>query len=1734
MSGSGTFTNTGTLTIGGTNSLTTFANSGTTTITGTGVISTVLANFTNSGTLNLGGSGNIAGITNNAAGIVNLTNSGTIASFNNAGSSSILNIIDLTPTITILTASASGNTVNYNGAGDQTIQNVNYSNLNLSGSGTKTYTVTNAQTADILTVASGVTLLLNGANTLTPGSAVINGTVKVTNGIVIVGPNHETGDGTVSLTKGTGSISFMSGSLFIDAIDGGVIPTATWDANSTCEITGYIKNQNGTNYANTFQTSLQQDFGNFIWNSTGQQSLTTGSLTFTSLAGQLAHVKGSLTIVSTGTGAIALGNAGTGNLTVDGNFIQTGGDFMISGSSAKQMSVAGNFSISGGTFDLSSSITSDNYTTLNVGGNFNFTGGTITESGSTTASVINFNGSGTQTFISGGTLSNIVNFAIRPRATVDFGTYILSSGSSGGFNMSPGGTLITANTAGIATSGASGSIQLTGTRTYNAGGNYVYNGTTAQVTGSGLAQNNPASVTISNSNSAGVTFSGATSMNYLIINNNAIANLGTFGHTASALFLNGDAYSTGTWGGTGSGASNINTSYFVANTGIVTLSNAVRQAYLSSTTITIPCGVTSVIVEAWGGGGAGSTLVSLTNGGGGGGGGAYSRGVVTVTPQATYSITVGGGGTGTVSGGDFWFNTATTVMAKGGSGANNDSGTGATGGQAGACVTTSGGTTLSGGNGASASGTGITGYAGGGGSSAGTTVVGISAVTGTNTGATAPAGGGNGGNGQSAATGPGGAGSIPGGGGGGAYRTASGLSTGGSGGSGQVIITYTNVIPTITLVSSNTTICQGTTTAYLPYSVTTGCPDKYSLIFDATAHTAGFTDASYVTLPATAITINVPAGASAATYNGTLTLLNSNTGSPSTKYSITITINPTPVITNITATTCSGVAFTIIPVNGTNGVVPSGTNYSWSAPVVTGGITGSTASSGSPTSITGTLTNPTNIVQTATYTVMPLTGSCSGNTFTITVTVNPTPAITAITTTTCSGEVFTIAPVNVSNGVVPAGTTYSWSAPTVTGSLTGGTSGNGASSISGALTNPTNTVQTATYTVTPFSGSCSGNTFTVTVTVNPTPVITTMISSAASGGAFTVTPVNGTNGLVPAGTTYSWSAPSGTGFTGGVPSSGSPTSITGTLTLTATSATAIYTVTPTNLSCSGNPFTITVTITQNLWMGTSTSTDWGTGTNWVPGIVPADGADIIFATAPNNNLVLDGNRTIGNLTNTSSKLLYIPTGRSLTINGTITTNNDPNKIYIQSSSSAANGTLIFTTSSPVYATVEMYSMAYKSTTPDANGYYYKWQYFGIPVNGVTASPTFDGSFVRRWDESGTTSANHWISLNNAYVLQPGIGYELTQNVSVGKTIVFQGQLVNWDVTSPQLSYTYYGAGDPRNGKYPGQHILANPFTAAIDVTKINFGSDMQQAAWLYSAGSFGDWTVGSGSGQYTAVTLGVSGLGTTTQIPSMQGMLVQFLTSVTTSSSNSHITFPYNSVIKNTEPQRVKGASDPSSSGKVGMRIDVAGTRYSDKMWLFAQYGCTRYFDNGFDGTKMTGSSLAPQIFAIEPDNNYQIDVVNDLNNTIVDFQAGEDTLYTLTITNQNIATQYATIYLLDLVENKTVDITESGSTYSFTAESTPAPVKRFQIITSPTGIKSPDAETPLKVFSSGNTIFIHNSGSQSGEIILNDMMGRYIKRATFGPYGITAIQTGAIPGAYVVNAATTSEKVSKKIIIGE
>jgi hypothetical protein len=91
--------------------------------------------------------------------------------------------------------------------------------------------------------------------------------------------------------------------------------------------------------------------------------------------------------------------------------------------------------------------------------------------------------------------------------TLLLGTFVISG--SGAFTLNSGGTIGIGSADGITSSGATGNIQATGTRSFSTGANYTYNGTSAQATGNGL----PSTVNnLTINNTAGVTLTASTSL----------------------------------------------------------------------------------------------------------------------------------------------------------------------------------------------------------------------------------------------------------------------------------------------------------------------------------------------------------------------------------------------------------------------------------------------------------------------------------------------------------------------------------------------------------------------------------------------------------------------------------------------------------------------------------------------------------------------------------------------------------------------------------------------------------------------------------------------------------------------------------------------------------------------------------------------------------------------------------------------------------------------------------------------------------------------------------------------------------------------------------------------------------------------------------------------------------------------------------------------------------------------
>jgi gliding motility-associated-like protein len=307
-------------------------------------------------------------------------------------------------------------------------------------------------------------------------------------------------------------------------------------------------------------------------------------------------------------------------------------------------------------------------------------------------------------------------------------------------------------------------------------------------------------------------------------------------------------------------------------------------------------------------------------------------------------------------------------------------------------------------------------------------------------------------------------------------------------------------------------------------------------------------------------------------------------------FQIFITVNPKPnIVSPVNVSACSGTPFKSIPVTSGSTIIPTSTQYTWTAPQYSDtSLSGGTGLVQSPTQeyldppISQTLINKSLVPQTATYNVYAKAGNCVSLPFDLVVTVNPVPVVNyKDTLVVCSGTPPTFA--TLPN--LPTGVTFSWTAPHVTPanslSGTGINAQTNQATFAPVLTNLKTTSSIANFTVIPNTPqNCPGKPFPIVVSVNPVATISMQKVVTCSGSTFSASPIN-----VPQNTSYTWKAPSNS--TGIYVVSGNQnfnvlgdSTITGNITYNGVDSGGIstYTITPKSGNCVGNPFNLLVTV----------------------------------------------------------------------------------------------------------------------------------------------------------------------------------------------------------------------------------------------------------------------------------------------------------------------------------------------------------------------------------------------------------------------------------------------------------------------------------------------------------------------------------------------------------------------------
>mgnify|MGYP000113645785 CR=1 FL=1 len=543
---------------------------------------------------------------------------------------------------------------------------------------------------------------------------------------------------------------------------------------------------------------------------------------------------------------------------------------------------------------------------------------------------------------------------------------------------------------------------------------------------------------------------------------------------------------------------------------------------------------------------------------------------------------------------------------------------------------------------------------------------------------------------------------------------------------------------------------------------------------------------------------------------------------------IDVIVNPTPVVTQQTQTICSGANFSITP-SGSS--IPANTVYSWGLPIVTGGLTGATTGTNA-TSISGSLSNPTDFVQTATYTVTPTSGNCQGNSFTVIITINPAPHVTFSpgNQNICSGS--------ASNAVTITSPTPGVNIPwlSVTPAGITGVQNNGNNTIpSQTLINSTANPITVTYSavaITSGTSGCPGDTSRYLITINPKPLIPNQSASICSHETLSFVPSNNPpTTIVPNGTTYTWNYADNPNVTG----ESNQTTGTDTIRQTLINTTnipqqVVYTITPTSGvagNCIGSSFQLTVTINPVPEIPTLSATICS-GNSFT--ITPTNGQ-------PNTNTIVPGGTTY------SWTAPALPTGMSGATSG--------------SNQSFISGSLTNTTFAPI--TITYIVTPISGASGNCTGIPFDVNITVNPLASISNNPLSQSVC-----NGNTTTAVNWTSFTSgsAYswtVLSSGnvTGYLPAGNGPTLGTMTLTNTGIAQDSVVYAISSTASACAGP-----------ATPYTIYVNPdAKANFTYPYDTACWPYaivinntSALSPGNVNIPNGS--YNWYTISAAGVNT--------------------------------------------------------------------------------------------------------------------------------------------------------------------------------------------------------------------------------------------------------------------------------
>lgn len=583
----------------------------------------------------------------------------------------------------------------------------------------------------------------------------------------------------------------------------------------------------------------------------------------------------------------------------------------------------------------------------------------------------------------------------------------------------------------------------------------------------------------------------------------------------------------------------------------------------------------------------------------------------------------------------------------------------------------------------------------------------------------------------------------------------------------------------------------------------------------------------------------------------------------------------------------------------------------------------------------------------------------------------------------------------------------------------------------------------------------------------------------------------------------------------------------------------------------------------NYWYG-YINNDWANAENWTGRFVPNTlvgnyannkKSDVVFASVNSNpidadiapygetairDLYADQNRVVRNYVNATENgraMVATPGKQILLKEKALLWDLTPNTVpatepfasrgvaeytVVQAEEGKPNGTFLIEkpADNPNYkANVEMFA---KSFDGNRNKTYATWQYFGSPVKSANRDQLpLESTWVRKYNRTLNVpnSDEKWEDVTTGTLTQ-GEAYEITQPKPANYRFI--GELNTGDFT-----FNVNGMASATN--YQDMNILANPYTGAMNIEKLDFSgaTAADKVVYLFNTGSRKDWIANNGAnatintgvteGQYTkAIPANLAGYvaGMPKDIPSLSSFMVK-------STGAGTLKYRYADLVnvvatENRAPERRFHS----------LAVDVESAKSADRLWLVQAEGTTDRYDNGWDGEKIFAPGETA-LYAMQ-DRSYQVTTTETIGETKLGFVPAEgEQNYKLTfhIDGADGAQEYT---LLDKRTGLTRAI-HDGDTYEFTAAQGDA-AHRFTILGN--GAKATADQRGFQISADLRRNFtVKNFTDEPAEALVFDAAGKIQARFKVEA-GSENTGTVVMPGAYVVRVSNKVTTLTQRFVM--